>query len=94
MTSLLSNSAVLTTCYLLLDSRPFGPTLRPSAPVFRCHPDFWTRGRLALVQEAVRCPLSLSVSLLGFIPVALCKVIQATFEKCLFKRCGNLMALD
>ena len=86
MTSLLSNSAVLTTCYLLLDSRPSGPTLRPSAPVFRCHRDSWTRGWLALVQEAVRCPLSLSVSLLGFIPVALSKVIQATFEKCLSSR--------
>ena len=29
MSSVLSSSAVLTTCYLLLDSRPFGPTLRP-----------------------------------------------------------------
>ena len=90
MSSVLSSSAVLTLCYL----PPFGPTLRPTAPVFRCHWDSWTLGRLALVQEGVRCPLSLSVSLSGFIPVVLCKVIQATFEKCVFKRCGNVKAPD
>ena len=28
---------VLLSCYLLHDSRLFGLTLRPSAPVFRCH---------------------------------------------------------
>ena len=31
-----------------------GLTLRPSAPVFCCHQDSLTRGRLAIVQEAVR----------------------------------------
>ena len=32
----------------------FGLTLRPSAPVFCCHQDSLTRGRLASEQEAVR----------------------------------------
>ena len=62
--SILSSSDVLTACYLLHDFRLLGPTLRPSAPVCRCHRDSWTRGRLALAQEAVRCPPSLSVSFL------------------------------
>ena len=39
----------------LLDvSRLLGLILRPSAPVCCCHRDSLTRGRLALVQEAVR----------------------------------------
>ena len=84
MTSLLSSSDVLTACYLLHDSRLLGPTLRPSAPVCRCHRDSWTRGRLALAQEAVRCP-SLSVSLFDPSPVDLCKVIQATFDEFLLR---------
>ena len=29
-----------------------------------------------------------------FLYVDLCTVIQATFEKCLFKRCGNVKPLD
>ena len=94
MTSLQSNSDVLTACYLLHVSRLLGPTLRPSAPVCRCHQDSWTRGSLALAQEAVRCPPSLSVSLFDPAPVDLCKVIQATFDEFLFKRCVNVKALD
>ena len=39
---------------LLVVSRLLGLTLRPSAPVFCCHRDSLTRGRLAIVQEAVR----------------------------------------
>ena len=84
-------------CLDIVLPAPWFPSSLPntaSYPVFRCHRDSWTRGRLALVQEAVRCPLSLSVSLLGFIPVVLCKVIQATFEKCVFKGCGNVKPLD
>ena len=39
----------------LLDvSHLLGLTLRPSAPVCCCHRDSLTRGRLAVVQEAVR----------------------------------------
>ena len=39
----------------LLDvSRLLGLTMRPSAPVCCCHRDSLTRGRLAVVQEAVR----------------------------------------
>ena len=85
MTSLLSSSDVMTACYLLHDSRLLGPTLRPSAPVCRCHRDSWTRGRLALAQEAVRCPPSLSVSLFDPSPVDLCRVIQATFDEFLLR---------
>ena len=51
----------LPTCHLFRDSRLLGLTLRPSAPVFRCHWVSWTRGSLALAQEAVRVsPFSLS----------------------------------
>ena len=56
MTSFLFCLLVLSTCYLLLDSRLFGLTLGPSAPVSCCHRVSWTRGRLAFAQEAVRCP--------------------------------------
>ena len=84
MTSLLSSSDVLTACYLFQDFRLLGPTLRPSAPVCRCHWDSWTRGRLALAQEAVRCPY-LSVSLFDPSPVDLCNVIQATFDEFLLR---------
>ena len=69
MTSLLSSSDVLTACYLLHDSRLLDLTLRLSAPVCCCHRDSWTRGRLALAQEAVRCPPSLSVSLFDSAPI-------------------------
>ena len=55
MISFLFCLAVLPTC-LLHDSRLFGLALRPSAPVCCCHRVSWARGRLALVQEAVRCP--------------------------------------
>ena len=51
---------VLPTRCLLDVYRLLGLTLRPSAPVCRCHRDSRTRGRLALAQEAVRGPPSLS----------------------------------
>ena len=51
---------VLHTRCLLHDSRLLGLTLRPSAPVCRCHRDSLTRGRMALAQEAVRGPPPLS----------------------------------
>ena len=60
MISFLSCPAVLPTCYLLHDSRLFGLTLRPSAPVCCCHRVSWARGRLAFAQEAVHCPHSFS----------------------------------
>ena len=60
MISFLLCIANLPTCHLLLDSRLLGLTLRPSAPVFQCHRDSLTRGRLALAQEAVRVSPSLS----------------------------------
>ena len=44
----------LPTCHLFRDSRPLGLTLRLSTPVCCCHRVSWTRGRLALAQEAVR----------------------------------------
>ena len=44
----------LQTCHLFRDSRFLGLTLRPSAPVFRCHRVSWACGRLAFAQEAVR----------------------------------------
>ena len=47
---------VLPTRCLLDVSRLLGLTLRPSAPVYRCHRDSFTRGRLALAQESVRGP--------------------------------------
>ena len=47
-------NSVLLSCYLLDVSRLFGLTLRPSAPVFRCHRVSWARGRLAFAQEALR----------------------------------------
>ena len=56
MISFLSSLAVLPTCYLLHDSRLLGLTPRPSALVCCCHRASWTRGRLAFVREAVRCP--------------------------------------
>ena len=39
---------------VLVVSRLLGLTLRPFAPVCSCHRDSLTRGRLAIVQEAVR----------------------------------------
>ena len=47
----------LPTFHLFCDSRLLGLTLRHYAPVFRCHRVSWTRGRLALAQEAVRVSL-------------------------------------
>ena len=92
MISFLSSLAVLPTCYLLHDSRLLGLTLRPSAPVCCCHPVSWARGRLAFAQEAVRVSPSLSSrfscscwSLQG---------LSGSREKCLFMRCGNVMALQ
>ena len=58
-------SCFLPTCHLFLDFPPLGLTLSPSAPVFRCHRYSWTRGRLALAQEAVRVS-SLSFSSIFF----------------------------
>ena len=71
--------AVLPTCYLLHDSRLFGPTLRPSAPVFRCHPVFLD------TREAGTCAGSRACfTLLSFLdfsaPVDFCRVIQAAIE--------------
>ena len=40
---------------LLVVSRLLGLTLRPFGPVCSCHQDSLTRGRLAIVQEAVLC---------------------------------------
>ena len=81
MTSLLSSSNVLAACYLLHDSRPLGPTLRPSTPVCRCHRDSWTRGRLALAQDAVRCTPSLSVSLLILLLLIYARSCHETFDE-------------
>ena len=63
----LSVPFVLLSCprVCLLDaSRLLGLTLRPSAPVCCCHRDSLTRGRLAIVQEAVRV-FSFSVFSIG-----------------------------
>ena len=52
--SLFFSFVVLPTRRLLDVSCLLGLTLRPSAPVFCCHQDSLTRGRLAFEQEAVR----------------------------------------
>ena len=52
----------LPACHFLLDSRLLGLTLRCSAPVL-CYRVSWTRGRLALAQEAVRVSPSVSFGL-------------------------------
>ena len=64
---------VLPTRCLLDVSRLLGLALRQSAPVSRCHWDSFTRGRLALAQEAVCGPPSL-VFLFGSAPGGVCLV--------------------
>ena len=54
MLSFLICFVVLPTRRLLVVSCLLGLTLRPSAPVFCCHQDSLTRGRLAFELEAVR----------------------------------------
>ena len=66
---------------LLDDSRLYGLTLRPSAPVCCCRRDSLARGRLAFAQEAVRGPPSL------FDSAGCARWFQADSEKCLFMRC-------
>ena len=90
MISFLSGLAVLPTCFLHHDSRPFGLTLRPSVLVCCGHRVSWARGRLAFEQESVR---------VSFFPRWVLYVMtdyhwfQAVIEKCLLMRCGNVMAL-
>ena len=69
----------LPTCHLFCDSRLLGLTLRHYAPVFRCHRVSWTRGRLALAQEAVRVSLFIIFSIFLLL-LFFCKIIQAAIE--------------
>ena len=62
---------------LLVVSRFLGLTLRLYS---------LTRGRLAIVQEAVRV-FFFSVFSIGSARDGMCPVFQTAFEKCLFKRC-------
>ena len=80
------DSIVLRVC--LLDvSRLLGLTLRPFAPVCSCHRDSLTRGRLAIVQEAVRVFFFLSL-LDWFLHVMTCaRWFLAAYVKGLFTRC-------
>ena len=81
--SLFFDSIVLRVC--LLDvSRLLGLTLRPFAPVCSCHRDSLTRGRLAIVQEAVRVFFFLSL-LDWFLHVMTCaRWFLAAYVKGLF----------
>ena len=91
MISFLLCLAILPPCHLLLDSCLLGLTLRPSAPVFVAtgflgHAGGWHLRRM---------PCVLPIFFLDFsAPFDFCKVIQAVIEKCLFMRCGNVMALQ
>ena len=86
MISFLCGLAVLPTCYLLHDSRLLGLTLRPSAPVFRCHRVSWTRGRLALTQEAVRASLDSQPKILSSaVEETLQRIMGQTNNDCRFR---------
>ena len=65
----------------LLDvSRLLDLTLRPSAPVFCCHRDSLTRGRLAFAQEAV-CVFFFSVFSFGSARDGLCPVVSDSLRE-------------
>ena len=64
---------------LLVVSRLLGLTLRLFAPVCSCHRDSLTRGRLAIVQDAVRVFFS-SVSSIGSARDDICPVVSGSLR--------------
>ena len=76
---------VLTRC-LLVVSRLLSLRLRHFAPLCSCHWDSLTRGRLAIVQEAVRV-FFFSVFSIGTARDGMCPVVSGSLRECLFKRC-------